>query len=328
MPGLDRTARAISPDPATGPHRVPPSISSASSASQPRSWASASSSTVNLHARLSPTLCCNASKARAHEDDDIETMDDLAFRYAETMDALGLDKVAVAGACVGGWIAAELAMRHPERVTHLVLIGASGLEIPDQPIGDLFWEAQPRNGTDYSGMRRLLFGRDDAAEAVRLFPDSRGELVASTRATRRCGSPRASASIRPISTTAICAAACTAMAARAWCCGASTIGWCRAPTARHTPRVSLRHVPRHRRCGAQPAGRAARGNGGLGPRLSQARFSCPQGSGQDDAGQGKAQSEGALANESANVVGARDRADPFQGESQGQPEKAGTALAA
>ena len=103
-------------------------------------------------------------------------MDDLAFRYAETMDALGLDKVAVAGACVGGWIAAELAMRHPERVTHLVLIGASGLEIPDQPIGDLFWEAQPRNGTDYSGMRRLLFGRDDAAEAVRLFPDSRGEV--------------------------------------------------------------------------------------------------------------------------------------------------------
>ena len=92
------------------------------------------------------------------------------------MDALGLDKVAVAGACVGGWIAAELAMRHPERVTHLVLIGASGLEIPDQPIGDLFWEAQPRNGTDYSGMRRLLFGRDDAAEAVRLFPDSRGEV--------------------------------------------------------------------------------------------------------------------------------------------------------
>jgi len=103
-------------------------------------------------------------------------MDDLAFRYAETMDALGLDKVAVAGACVGGWIAAELAMRHPERVTHLVLIGASGLEIPDQPIGDLSWEAQPRNGTDYSGMRRLLFGRDDAAEAVRLFPDSRGEV--------------------------------------------------------------------------------------------------------------------------------------------------------
>jgi len=140
----------------------------------------ASSSLLPFHAALAKSFrvvapahpCC----AGSDEDDDIETMDDLAFRYAETMDALGLDKVAIAGACVGGWIAAELAVRHPERVTHLVLIGASGLEVPDQPIGDLFWEAQPRNGTDYSGLRRLLFGRHDAPEAVTLFPDSRGDV--------------------------------------------------------------------------------------------------------------------------------------------------------
>lgn len=140
----------------------------------------ASSSFLPFHEALAKSFrvvapahpCC----AGSDEDDDIETMDDLAFRYAETMDALGLDKVAIAGACVGGWIAAELAVRHPERVTHLVLIGASGLEVPDQPIGDLFWEAQPLNGNDYSGMRRLLFGRADAAEAVTLFPDSRGDM--------------------------------------------------------------------------------------------------------------------------------------------------------
>ena len=140
----------------------------------------ASSSFLPFHEALAKSLrvvapahpCC----AGSDEDEDIETMDDLAFRYAETMDALGLDKVAIAGACIGGWIAAELAVRHPERVTHLVLIGASGLEVPDHPIGDLFWEAQPLNGNDYSGMRRLLFGRDDAAEAVALFPDSRGDM--------------------------------------------------------------------------------------------------------------------------------------------------------
>jgi len=140
----------------------------------------ASSSFLPFHEALAKSFrviapahpCC----AGSDEDDDIETMDDLAFRYVETMDSLGLDRVAIAGACVGGWIAAELAVRHPERVTHLVLIGASGLKVPDAPIGDLFWEAQPRNGTDFSGMRRLLFGRDDAPEAVMLFPDSRGDV--------------------------------------------------------------------------------------------------------------------------------------------------------
>ena len=71
----------------------------------------ASSSFLPFHEALAKSFrvvapahpCC----AGSDEDDDIETMDDLAFRYAETMDALGLDKVAIAGACVGGWIAAE-----------------------------------------------------------------------------------------------------------------------------------------------------------------------------------------------------------------------------
>ena len=113
--------------------------------------------------------------AGSDEDDDIETIDDLAFRMIETMDALGLERVDVAGACVGGWIAAELAVRWPERVSKLALIGASGLFVKDQPMGDLFWEAQPRNGSDYSGFRRLLFARDDHPAAISLFPDDRSD---------------------------------------------------------------------------------------------------------------------------------------------------------
>jgi len=113
--------------------------------------------------------------AGSDEDDAIETIDDLAFRMIETMDALGLERVAVAGACVGGWIAAELAVRWPERVTKLALIGASGLFVEGQPTGDLFWEAQPRNGTDYSGFRNLLFARADHPAALALFPDDRSD---------------------------------------------------------------------------------------------------------------------------------------------------------
>jgi pimeloyl-ACP methyl ester carboxylesterase len=115
--------------------------------------------------------------AGSAEDEAIETIDDLAFRYAETLDALGLDRVDIAGACVGGWIAAELAVRHPDRVRRLALIGASGLFVAGEPIGDLFWEAQPRDGSDYSGLRRLLFADEEGAAATALFPDDRSDLA-------------------------------------------------------------------------------------------------------------------------------------------------------
>ena len=47
-------------------------------------------------------------------------IEDFLFHYCEVFDALGLDRFALAGHCAGGWIAAEYAVRHPERVTHLV----------------------------------------------------------------------------------------------------------------------------------------------------------------------------------------------------------------
>ena len=122
---------------------------------------------------VAPAHPCCAGSA---EDDDIETIDDLAFRYVETLDAMGLAKVALVGACVGGWIAAELAVRHPDRIASLVLIGASGLQLPDAPIGDVFWEAQPRNGGDYSGLRRLFFADAAAPTATMLFPDGRDDV--------------------------------------------------------------------------------------------------------------------------------------------------------
>jgi len=111
--------------------------------------------------------------AGSDEDEDIETIDDLAFRYIETIDALGFDKVDVAGTCIGGWVAAELAVRHPERINRVALIGASGLFLPEHPIGDLFWEMQALQGTIYAGLRRLLFADEAAPEALAMFPDNR-----------------------------------------------------------------------------------------------------------------------------------------------------------
>jgi pimeloyl-ACP methyl ester carboxylesterase len=69
----------------------------------------------------------------------IDTVDDIAYIYLELMDRLGLAQADVIGCSIGGWIAAELATKSPERVRRLVLVGPVGvktgpvdrLDIPD-----------------------------------------------------------------------------------------------------------------------------------------------------------------------------------------------------
>jgi pimeloyl-ACP methyl ester carboxylesterase len=66
-------------------------------------------------------------------------MDDLVFHYLDLLDALGLHgPLRIAGASFGGWIGAEFAAFHPERVQKLVLIDAAGLRIPAVPMPDVF----------------------------------------------------------------------------------------------------------------------------------------------------------------------------------------------
>ena len=98
------------------------------------------------------------------------------FHYLELLDALGLARFDLVGHCVGGWIAAELAVRHPERVARLVLIGACGLFVAGAPIGDVFMHAQPERGVSYQTLRELLFAAEDAPAARRFFPDGRGDI--------------------------------------------------------------------------------------------------------------------------------------------------------
>ena len=114
--------------------------------------------------------------AGSDEDESIDNIDDVAFRYIEILDELELDRVDIAGTCFGGWIAAELAVRHPQRVNRLALIAASGLFLPGEPIGDLFWEIQSQNGTEYPGLRRLMFAQPDAPAALAMFPDGRSSI--------------------------------------------------------------------------------------------------------------------------------------------------------
>jgi pimeloyl-ACP methyl ester carboxylesterase len=53
--------------------------------------------------------------------------------FARALEERALTDVTVIGSSVGGWIAAELALRS-ERVTGLVIINATGIEVPEHPI--------------------------------------------------------------------------------------------------------------------------------------------------------------------------------------------------
>ena len=114
--------------------------------------------------------------AESSEDEELETVDDLVFHYLELFDALGLETLRLAGSCIGGWIAAEIAVRHPERVERLALVGPTGLFVPGAPIADLFWETHPADGVSFAGLRALLFGDGESEIARDMFPDLRGDI--------------------------------------------------------------------------------------------------------------------------------------------------------
>ena len=69
----------------------------------------------------------------------VDAVDDIAHIYLELLDRLELDRVDVLGCSIGGWIAADLASKVPERLRRLVLVGPVGvktgpvdrLDVPD-----------------------------------------------------------------------------------------------------------------------------------------------------------------------------------------------------
>ena len=78
------------------------------------------------------------------------TMADYADDAADLMDALGWDNAAVLGVSFGGMVAQELALRHPEKVTRLVLActspgGAGGASYPLHELMDKSPEERARH---------------------------------------------------------------------------------------------------------------------------------------------------------------------------------------
>jgi pimeloyl-ACP methyl ester carboxylesterase len=114
--------------------------------------------------------------AQTDENKDIDVIEDVVFHYLEVFDALKLTQFDLVGNCVGGWIAAEITVRHPEKIRKLVLIGATGLFVEGALIGDVFMMAQPERGSSYASLREMLFSNRDQSNALEMFPNGKGEL--------------------------------------------------------------------------------------------------------------------------------------------------------
>lgn len=70
--------------------------------------------------------------------EEIEDVEDLAFHLLDLLERLGLERVDLVGLSLGGWLAAELAVRWPERVRKMVLVNAVGLYVEGAPIREIF----------------------------------------------------------------------------------------------------------------------------------------------------------------------------------------------
>ena len=89
----------------------------------------------------------------------LDTIADLANYYLEFLEELDLTGVHLVGSSIGGWIAAELAIRNASRLATLTLVGAAGIHVKDVPQVDIFL------ANDEQRIRDLFYDQD-LAEAV------------------------------------------------------------------------------------------------------------------------------------------------------------------
>jgi pimeloyl-ACP methyl ester carboxylesterase len=93
--------------------------------------------------------------------DALDTIEDYVLHYMDLFDRLGLERFDLAGFSLGGWLAAEFAIRQPRRLRRLALVAPAGLVVDAAPAPGLF-EIAPQELPSYLA--------HDPAAALRYFP--------------------------------------------------------------------------------------------------------------------------------------------------------------
>jgi len=121
------------------------------------------------HSSLSETFGVIAPSLPGVEDsttlDGIDGPEDVVFWLLDLLDEMGLERPVLLGCGLGGWMAAEFAVRYPERLGRLILVDAYGLRVPGALAADEFALTPPM-------LRPLLFTSPDGDLASEMLPNS------------------------------------------------------------------------------------------------------------------------------------------------------------
>ena len=119
----------------------------------------------DVHARLAEHMEVIAPShpgfGRSTRQPGVDSVDDLAYFYLDLLTEMGLTPARILGFGMGGWIAAEIAVRCPHTVERLVLVDSVGIKISDREtrdIADPFIESGP-------AMQAMLWNDPEAHHA-------------------------------------------------------------------------------------------------------------------------------------------------------------------
>lgn len=116
----------------------------------------------------------------------LSSVGDLAYFYLDAMKVLGLDGVHLVGHSLGGWTAAEIAIRNTSRLKSLALLSPAGVASPDEPYGDIFLWSPEEHARNSFVEPQLIEERLRALDSV----DVDVMLQNRAAAARLCWAPR------------------------------------------------------------------------------------------------------------------------------------------
>lgn len=111
----------------------------------------------------------------------ISSISDLAYFYLDIFDAMGLGGIHLAGHSMGGWIAAEIAIRNSHDLKSLTLVSSAGISVEGTPMGDLFsWTPQEAAHQIWAGKKYIaeMLAHEPSAEEMVLMQNNRQMAVA------------------------------------------------------------------------------------------------------------------------------------------------------